>query len=521
MPAGTYTITWSQDNRPNFATNPYYFQLNGVSQGAAFSAGGTSWTTTGASFTISSPGTYSVGFLGTVTSSDADVALDGIAVTGLVDGVNQLPTTTAVNIVSPSAAWDLTGGSQTIASLAGVAGTSLVNNVALTTAGSNASTVFAGTISGSGSLTAAGPGSALTLTGSNTYSGSTTVNAEKLVVNGSLVSPVTVNSGGTLAGFGYLSTVTVSRSGAISPGDPLDVMSISGNLDLATGAMMDYDLDTPLTSETIDCGRLALGSPLGFSNFHFDHTSNFGPGAYDLIQSTTTLPSGVLLSGDTSGSVDGMPAQLSVSGNELVLTVVPEPGTLVLLVSGAIGLAGYGWRRRRAARTSKPVTFDQQDAAAIPVLLLAATLAVLVAADLAWAGPIDFTAPMNISGDSNVATVGSMNYAYDWGTATTCNGVAFTSQTAYSGTIGNIVLSGLDSGVAGQSANAFGGGGMSAAYTDVIEGGAYGDNSVGTATLNSLSSGHQYLLQFWVNDTRTTEAGAPKPSRVPAATPKP
>ena len=36
-----------------------------------------------------------------------------------------------------------------------------------------------------------------------------------------------------------------------------------------------------------------------------------------------TLPSGVLLSGDTSGSVDGTPVNLSVSGNELVPTVVP------------------------------------------------------------------------------------------------------------------------------------------------------------------------------------------------------
>ena len=95
---------------------------------------------------------------------------------------------------------------------------------------------------------------------------------------------------------------------------------------------------------------------------------------------------------------------------------------------------------------------------------------------------------MNISGDSNVAKVGSMNYAYDWGTATTCNGVAFTSQTVYSGTIGHIVLSGLDSGAEGPVRNAFGGGGMSAAYTDVIEGGAYGDNSVRMATLNSRSS---------------------------------
>ena len=39
---------------------------------------------------------------------------------------------------------------------------------------------------------------------------------------------------------------------------------------------------------------------------------------------------------------------------------VPEPSTLVLLVAGALGFVGYGWRRR-AVRTTKPAAFDQQD----------------------------------------------------------------------------------------------------------------------------------------------------------------
>jgi hypothetical protein len=36
--------------------------------------------------------------------------------------------------------------------------------------------------------------------------------------------------------------------------------------------------------------------------------------------------------------------------NVAVNLVVPEPGTVTLLIAGAIGLLGYGWRRRRGAK---------------------------------------------------------------------------------------------------------------------------------------------------------------------------
>ena len=94
---------------------------------------------------------------------------------------------------------------------------------------------------------------------------------------------------------------------------------------------MDYELDTPSTSNLIlmPAGELILSSQ-PFSAFDFTWTNNFGPGIYDLINAGSiggTFPS-------TNGAIDGYPATLSTQGNELVLTVVPEPTTLALLGVG-------------------------------------------------------------------------------------------------------------------------------------------------------------------------------------------
>ena len=53
-----------------------------------------------------------------------------------------------------------------------------------------------------------------------------------------------------------------------------------------------------------------------------------------------------LLGASPTGTIDGLSATLSVSGSDLVLTVVPEPGTLALLAAGLLGLLAYAWRKR-------------------------------------------------------------------------------------------------------------------------------------------------------------------------------
>lgn len=98
--------------------------------------------------------------------------LDRVTLTPSAGGL--LPDGTAVNITAAGASYVQGRSSQTIGSLAGVAGSSVVNSGVLTVGGNNADATFAGVISGSGSLVKAGNGT-LTLGGLNTYTGATAV----------------------------------------------------------------------------------------------------------------------------------------------------------------------------------------------------------------------------------------------------------------------------------------------------------------------------------------------------------
>jgi autotransporter-associated beta strand protein len=118
----------------------------------------------------------------------------------------------------------------TIGSLEGSGFAALGGNN-LSVGSNNRSTTFSGTAQDGGSaggiggsLTKIGTGT-LTLSGNNTYTGATTVNAGKLIVDGSIASSssATVAAGATLGGHGNVSNL--NGAGTIAPGDSPGILT--------------------------------------------------------------------------------------------------------------------------------------------------------------------------------------------------------------------------------------------------------------------------------------------------------
>ena len=128
----------------------------------------------------------------------------------------------------------------------------------------------------------------------------------------------------------------------------------------------------------------------------------------------------------------------------------------------------------------------------------------------ALGGVITWTAPRDITGDSDVSTNGTRVKAVSNAGSSypTGNGVTFTP--AYSGD--------SVSGVNASNASTIGampvGGGISAAYSTLLSKNDYnsGGGSTVTLTVNGLTAGHHYEVQIWANAQILT---SPTPAQMP------
>jgi fibronectin-binding autotransporter adhesin len=181
------------------------------------------------------------------------------------------------------------------------------NAVTWRVGGSDTDATNAALIQGTTSLIKEGSGE-WTLTGTNTYSGTTTVNEGTLLVNGNqgaATGAVTVGVNGALGGTGIIGgAVTVNSGGALAPGAGTGTLTISNNLTLSSGAVLNFELGAPNASDkVVVSGALTLGGTLNVMDL-----AGFGTNTYTLFTYggalSGTLPAiGVMPSGYT-GSVN-------------------------------------------------------------------------------------------------------------------------------------------------------------------------------------------------------------------------
>jgi hypothetical protein len=171
------------------------------------------------------------------------------------------------------------------------------------------------------------------------------------------------------------------------------------------------------------------------------------------------------------------------------------------------------------------------------LLLSVALLAIALSPQAAHAfATVTWGSAQNITGDSDVSTLGTLLYAYNAGdsgvTATTVNGVTFSpyvfpSNGSNTTTTGNVTFTespdnltnynNLGSGLAPFS-------NLTSNYQSLLSsGGSAGAPGTLTATLGGLTAGRDYLFQWWTNDssnapwlasTKSSASNWPSPTTV-------
>lgn len=275
------------------------------------------------------------------------------------------------------------GMSQTWNSGPGILSAGLYVEGAINTNGftltSNSTTVygneFVGVISGSGGLVAAG-GESTYLSGNNTYTGTTLVSTGSslfMLPTATIAGNVLLGGGG---GTGVLYSQNATVGGSITANNsgnlaPLDNLYVNGDVILNAGSTYGWYLNTNTAIGTgtagTDWGLLKLtGSnnltftngggvgeslALGFNNSQGDPNSGGALWTTNQQWEIADLNTGILdYSGLSISNASWTTGDFSLSniGNDLFLnwTIVPEPGSIFMIVGGLALLGCVGQRRR-------------------------------------------------------------------------------------------------------------------------------------------------------------------------------
>lgn len=200
-----------------------------------------------------------------------------------------------------------------------------------------------------GSVNLIGTGTLILSGDSENYYGNTNVLNGTLLVNGYIHSAVTVEAGATLGGTGTIDSTTLVKSGGRIGSNSVDTLTFGEGLTLEGDITMSFQLGTESDMLRIT-GGLLYGPESDKITLDITAVAGFAAGTYTLIDYRTATSSDFSTSdfifGDTP---EGYEYTLQISSRRLnlIVTAVPEPSTIGILIFGLCSLLFLKHRSRK------------------------------------------------------------------------------------------------------------------------------------------------------------------------------